>query len=82
MQILFLKARSAWPRANECKEWETVNRDLLVILNGFSGNAIDGLKGAGAVICLCGGMLDREMRLDAKEKPVLERFHLYNGYLV
>lgn len=41
--VLELKAGSAWPRANGCKEWETVNRDLLVILNRLRGNAKDRL---------------------------------------
>ena len=32
------KARVKWPRANSRKEWETVNRDLSVILSRLGGN--------------------------------------------
>ena len=32
------KARVKWPRANSNKEWESVNKDLSVILSGLGGN--------------------------------------------
>lgn len=70
--MLELKAGSAWPRANGCKEWETVNRDLLVILNRLSGNAIDRLERVGNVISLYGaqtfGMNDIEVRLHGEKR--------------
>lgn len=70
--MLELKAGSAWPRANGCKEWETVNRDLLVILNRLRGNAIDRLERMGDVISSYGaqrfGVHDRGVRPDGKRE--------------
>lgn len=70
--MLELKAGSAWPRANGRKEWETVNRDLLVILNRLRGNAIDRLERMGDVISSYGaqgfGVHDRGVRPDGKRE--------------
>lgn len=75
--VLELKAGSAWPRANGCKEWKTVNRDLLVILNRLSGNAIDRLERVGDVMSLYGaqmfGMHDIEAGLYGKIRSQFRR---------
>ena len=44
------RAKIRWPRANNGKEWETVNRDLSVSLSRLRGNAVDKLEKMGEII--------------------------------
>ena len=48
------KARVRWARANDRKEWETVNRDLSVILSRLRGNAVERLEKMGDIVYLYG----------------------------
>ncbi|XP_049449241.1 uncharacterized protein LOC125899203 [Epinephelus fuscoguttatus] len=44
------KVRVRWPRANDSKEWEIVNRDLSVILSRLRGNAMERLEKMGDIM--------------------------------
>ena len=44
------KARVKWPRANSNKEWDSVNKNLSLILRRLGGNTSDRLEKMGDII--------------------------------
>jgi len=65
------RARVKWPRANSNKEWEAVNKDLLIILGRFGGNASDRLEKMGDIIYSYG-----VERFGVQDRKRVERVHL------
>lgn len=42
--------RARWPQTNDSKEWELVNKDVSLILNGLRGNAMGKQEKMGKII--------------------------------
>ncbi len=59
------KARVKWPRASSKTEWESVNRDLSVILSRLGGNASNRLEKMGHIIY---SLQDLWLRMVQKER--------------